>query len=478
MKKESILFCLFLLAGIAARITVFDQLDWFFGSNLHVDEITYTMGDTPPFERPPATYLLAALSSNPDLLRIAFSAISLIPAIALFLFRKKSIGNTVFAGILAIEPTLIFSGLQILPAAPAAALLALSLTAGRKRSLLAGWLIGCAALFRGEILLFLPISAFFIRPLKRYITTSTGLLIAVLPVLILNAVSGGSFALAENGPMNLWLGSSWELLATPPGIEFEELMGDDSFTDNAFTAIRKDFSGWLYRGVVKTAAFVSVPGQGRNIEAPELLSSTVLKYLLPLTFLLLALGLAAAGKNAETALIITGLTAAFLFFPSIRHRSIYMPILALSASTGKFNWKIALPAALTILLISLLISYPGRVRPGLTHVQIAQNQLESGETEAAFESLKKAEIEGYTGADIHSIRGACIASSGGGFNEAAREFGLALELAPESPTAWKNMAAFLWNYGYRDDALYAAEKAVSLNPLLRDELSPILFCQD
>ncbi|MCK5842821.1 MAG: hypothetical protein KAH31_11665, partial [Candidatus Sabulitectum sp.] len=63
---------------------------------------------------------------------------------------------------------------------------------------------------------------------------------------------------------------------------------------------------------------------------------------------------------------------------------------------------------------------------------------------------------------------------GGEFQQALHEFRLALELAPESPTAWKNMAALLWNYGYRDDAFFAAEKAVSLNPALRLELSPIL----
>ena len=477
MKKESAVFCLFLIIGIAVRIIALNELEWFFGPNLHVDEITYTEGDSPPFERPPGTYLLSSISSNPIVLRLVFSTISLIPALALFLFRKKSIGNSVFAGILAIEPTLIFSGFQILPAAPAAAFLALALTLGRKRSLLTGWLIGCAVLFRGEILLFLPISAFFIRPWKKYITTGNGLLIAILPVLIVNFISGGSFALAENGPLNLWLGSSWELLETPPGIEFEELMGDDSFTDNAFAAIKSDIPGWLGRGVVKAVAFLSLPGPGRNIEAPELLNSTILKYFLPITFLLIVLGFAAAGKNRETALIMTGLVAAFLFFPSIRHRSVYMPVLALSAS-GKFNWKIALPTAVTILLISLFVSYPARVQSGLTHIQLAQNQLESGEIEAALESLKRGAEEGYTGADIHSIRGACIASSGGDFNEAAREFGMALESAPGSPTAWKNMAALLWNYGYREDAVFAAEKAVSLNPLLRDELSPILSCQD
>ena len=107
-------------------------------------------------------------------------------------------------------------------------------------------------------------------------------------------------------------------------------------------------------------------------------------------------------------------------------------------------------------------------------MQMAQNYLESGAFEDALERLKRAEVEGYEGADIHSIRGACIASSGSEFAQALHEFGLALDLAPESPTAWKNMAALLWNYGYRDDALTAAEKAVSLNPELRLELSPIL----
>ncbi len=475
MKKEYVVFFSFLLLGIAVRIIALNQLDWFFGSNLHVDEITYTAGDSPPFERPPGTYLLAGVSTVTTVLRSIFSAISLIPALALFLFREKNRNNSILAGVLALEPTLAFSGLQILPAAPAAAFLALALTAGKSRPLLTGWLIGCAALFRGEVLLFLPVSIFFIRPARKYIATAGGILIAVFPVMLLNLFSGGPFSIAENGPLNLWVGSSWELLETPPGIEFEELMGSSSFTDNALSSIGDDFSGWLGRGVVKTAAFLSIPGPGRNIEAPELLDSTILKFLLPLTFLLIALGISGSGKNSATALVVTGLAAAFIFFPSIRHRAVFLPALAISSF--RFRWKIAAPAALLIAAISLLLNYPADVRPGLTQVQLAQNQLESGNFEAALESLNRAEEEGFEGADMHSIRGACIASSGGDFHEAVREFGLALEIAPESPTAWKNMAALLWNYGYTDAAVYAAEKAVSLNPALRAELSPVLFCQ-
>jgi tetratricopeptide (TPR) repeat protein len=88
--------------------------------------------------------------------------------------------------------------------------------------------------------------------------------------------------------------------------------------------------------------------------------------------------------------------------------------------------------------------------------------------------LARAEERGFEGADLHNIRGACIASSGGDFTEAAREFSRVLEMVPESPSAWKNMAALFWNYGYREEALSAAEKAVSLNPALGAELGPIL----
>jgi hypothetical protein len=475
MKKGYAVFIILFLLGAAIRLVALNQLDWFFGSFLHVDEVTYAAGDTPPFERPPATYLLAGLSSQVSTLRFVFMAFSLIPALALFLFRKKEWKNSLLAGALALEPTLAFSGLQILPSAPAAAFVALAVTQGKSKPLLAGWLLGCAALFRGELLLFLPVSFFFIRPLRNSTTIALGALCAVLPLMALNFASGGSFSIAGNGSLNLWLGSSWELLETPPGIEYEELVGRSSFTDSAVSAISGDFAGWLGRGAVKTAAFLSLPGPGRNIEAPELLNSTILKFLLPITLAFLALGLSGSGKNIQTALMFTGILTAFVFFPSMRHRAVFIPVFALSLL--KFRWKIAVPVALCIAVFSLFLDYPGGVRPGLTLVQLAQAQLESGQPDAAIETLRKAEENGYRGADIHSIRGAAIASSGGNFIDAATEFGRALELVPDSPTAWKNMAALLWNYGHTEDAVYAAEKAVSLNPELRDELSPILSAQ-
>jgi hypothetical protein len=472
MKKESVVFLSLLVVGIALRFAAVNQLDWFFGLGLHVDEITYVEGDSPPFERPPGTYLMAGLSENTGMLRVIFSTLSLVPGVALFFFRKRSTGNALLAGAMAVEPTLAFSGLQVLPAAPAAALLSIAVISGKKYPLLTGWFIGCAALFRGEVLLFVPVSLFFLRPFRKYLLTAGGILAAVVPVSALNFASGGQFAPGGNGPLNMWIGSSWDLLETPPGLEFEQLMGDNSFTDNVVTALTEDFPGWVGRGFQKAAAFFQIPGPGRNIEAPRLILSTVLTLFLPVTLLFLAFGVSGFRKNTATALIVTGILAAFLFFPSVRHRSIFLP--AFAFSVPYFRRRTALVSALLIITLSLFYSYPGSVRPGLTEVLVAEKQLGNGSFELAFENLRKAEEQGYTGADIHSVRGACIASSGGGFHDALTEFGLALEIAPESPTAWKNIAAVLWNYGYREDAIEAAEKAVSLNPALRNELSPIL----
>jgi len=472
MKRPVLLFLALFLLGSALRIVAYQQLEWFFGQSLHVDEITYRAGDSPPFERPPGMYLLASVSDSIPTLRLLFSVISMIPALVLFLFREKSFKNALLAGILALEPTLAFSGLQVLPSAPAAVLLSLSICTAEKNGLLSGFAAGCSSLFRGEILLFLPISFFLYRSKDKWARPAIGFATAVLPVMLVNAFSGGPFATAENGSLNLWLGSSWDLLETPPGLEYEQLVGGDSFTDRALSVISSSPLAWAGRGFVKTAAFLSIPGPGRNIEAPVLLGGTFLHFLLPLTGILLALGIAGAGRNIHTAFLITGLASAFVFFPSMRHRAVYIPALVFSASS--LRWKPAIPVALLVIILSLFLSYPAEVRAGLTQVQQAQNLLERGEFDRAVVLLEEAGTKGYEGADLHSIMGACIASSGGEFNPAFNEFSRALEIAPESPTAWKNMAALLWNYGYREDAVFAAEKAVSLNPGLRQELAPVL----
>ena len=471
-KNQIIIFISLLTLGVILRFVAYSELSWFFADTLHVDEITYVTGDSPPFERPPATYLLAQTLKQPSHLRVLFSIISLIPAILFFTLGEKNTKNSIVAGLLAIEPTLLFSGLQILPEAPAAALLAAALLTLNKKPHLSAWFIGTAALFRGELLLFIPVSALFIRPFKKYLTTIAFILIPILPVFIINLISGGDFTLAQNGSMNIWLGSNWTLLETPPGLEFEQLMKETSFTTLAQQEITKDIPNWLQRGVVKTAAFLTIPGPGRNIEATRLINQTILKLFLPITLIFLALGLSAIRKNTQSALIVTALISAFIFFPSIRHRAVFIPTLALLATS--YRKKTTIVLTLAIILLTLTTDYPARVRPGLTEVQLAQNELQNNNFSEALQLLKEAELQGYTGADLHSIRGATIASSGGDFHLAAREFATTLELVPNSPSAWKNMAVLLYNYGHYEDARHAAQRAVNLNQNLRQELTPLL----
>lgn len=473
MRKSTLIFLLMLAAGIILRVMAMRQLDWFMGTTLHVDEITYSMGGSPPFERPPGTYLASAVTGRVVVARTVFSVISLLPALAFFLFRERKFTNGLLAGTLAVEPTLAFSGLQVLPSAPAAAFLSLSLIFfERERHLLAGWLAGCAALFRGELLLLLPVSLAFIGPGRRWLRAAFGILAAVVPLMTVNLISGGPFAPAENGPLNLWLGTSAKLLSVPPGIEYEELVGAGDFAGRALDTVLASPLEWVGFGASKVAAFLSVPGPGRNLESPVLIGETVLVFMLPVTAILLSLALTGFRRDWPSALTFSGLLAAFLFFPSIRHRAVYLPAMVIMAAG--YRKKLVLPAAGLVLGLTLFFKYPAEVRPGLTQVQHAQDLLQDGEYTEALHFLAAAEGKGYAGADLHSIRGACIASSGGDFSDAIAEFSRALEIAPDSPTAWKNMAAVLWNYGYNEDAAYAARKAVSLNPELREELTPVL----
>ncbi len=126
---------------------------------------------------------------------------------------------------------------------------------------------------------------------------------------------------------------------------------------------------------------------GRNIEAPVLLGSSILVLLLPVTGVILALGIGGSGRNLETALFLTGLSASFIFFPSIRHRAVYIPALFLMASS--LRWKPAVPAGAAVLALSLLLKYPAGVRPGLTQIQLAQDHLEAGRYDSAIGCLER-----------------------------------------------------------------------------------------
>lgn len=455
-----------ILLGAGVRLTVYLQNRPLF-SHPQVDELEYLETPSMPFERPPGTYLPASFPWP----RLLFGALSLTPALLMLAVPRRNGGTGAVALLTAVEPTLALSGVQIMPEAPAAALAALSLAAaagGRHR--LAGYAAGLAALFRGEMLLLIPL--FLLIRGGRGRVMALFALIPVLPLAAANLASGGPPSVASNGGVNLWIGSDWKLLGTPPGVEFEQYMNlssGGSFIGRALTSVGSDPAGWAFRGLVKASAFFTLPGPGRNMDPGSALKGVF--PLLAVTGLFLA-GAAGFRRDVPSAFMAAGLISAFIFFPSVRYRAVFLPAFALAAAA--LPRKRLLPGAAAVAALSLFLPYPGHVRPGLNTLLSAENRLREGDHRGCIVLLEQARREGYRGADIHNIRASAMAEAGMEFGEVLPEFGLALNEAPESPTVWRNMAAFLWNYGRTGPAREAAARAVRLNPSLRGELLRIL----
>lgn len=460
-----VVLLLAVLAGTAVRMVLFRANEALF-AHPQVDEIEYLEPPVPPFERPPGTYLAAGL----PFARTAMSVFSLLPSLFFLYGLPGTRKNFAMSLLLAVEPSLALSGLQLLPEAPAAALIALGLVfAHRSLHRMAGFTLGAAALFRGELLLLLPLLPLLGR---RGRSMAIFALTAVAPVAALNMASGGPPSVASTGGINLWVGSDWSLLSTPPGVEFEQLMElrpGDSFTGRAASVITQAPLAWAFRGGVKTLAFFTLPGPGRNID-----SGAAMKPLIPLlgvTALFLA-GVAGMRREPASVIMLAALLSAFFFFPSVRYRVVFLPAFALTAA-GLPPWRL-LPGLAAVLALSLFLPYPGHVRPGLNTVLSAQNALRENDTAECLALLDEAARQGFAGADIHNIRASAMAIEGMEFREVLIEFGSALGTAPRSPTVWRNMAVFLWNYGRTERAVEAAQTAVSLNPALGSELHEIL----
>ncbi len=506
-RKQILGLILVLASGIALRISGAATLDGILPlDGLYVDEVEYSRGldalRKPPFQRPPGTYILAwagGLPGNVEGARILFSLLSMIPALAVLAAFGEEKWGIACAVAAALDPLTAFFGLHILPAAPAAALLALSLLAAKREKLLmAGFLVGCAALFRGEILLLLPLFTLLLcrSPGRRLATNclrfAVPALVPVLPVILVNFAAGAGPVLSVNGAENLWLGTDWELAATPPGVEFEALMRLDSeeetpdqhFTELAMERIGTSPLRWIGMGFRKVLATLTFPGPGRNLELSGLMRRIRFLPLLPLSLLIMSLALARSpgaigGKTSERlamSMIMAAAVAAFLFIPAARYRTAFFPaalFIAAQRPPLRSEFPLWLGISLIIGALSIFLPYPGAPRNGLTEVQSAQEQLSRGRPDQAIDLLHDAVARGYTGADLHNIAGASLMSMGR-TDEGIAEFDRALELAPGSPTLWRNSAVALWNTECYDEGLEAARRAVALDPLLENELGPVL----
>ncbi|OPL18524.1 MAG: hypothetical protein AVO35_04120 [Candidatus Aegiribacteria sp. MLS_C] len=509
MKHRILPLLPFLAAALLVRFQFLLEMDVLLPlEGLYVDEVTFF--GTPfvegieGFSRPPGMFVAATLlgaAGSVTAARVLMSVLSLVPALVLFLaFGCRNRWGRTFSVAMAFSPFLLLFGTQLMPAVPAAVLVSLSLYAAlRNEYLLSGFAAGAAMLFRAELamvpLVLLPLSTG--ERFRLWGRFAGGSAAAVLPVVVLNLLAGAGPVIAANGGENLWLGTDWGLISTPPGTEFEELVstgdspgtGDRVFLGRALDAVSSDPLRWTGMGISKVAAFLSLPGPGRNFETGWIMKSTFLFALLPLTLAAMSLGTGCSfgggeeeyWKRISVSVVMTGVLAAFVFFPSARFRTAVIPAFWFLASgcTGSTRRRLlggAAPAAL-IVLLSLFHTYPGMERPGLTAVLAAQHELSTGNLGASFEYLDDAVSRGFRGADLHNIRGALLSLSGRRV-EGLGEFRRALESAPESPTIWKNLAVSLWSNGLYRESVEAARNAVHLNPLLREELAPILVREE
>ncbi len=503
ISKPLMLFAI-VLSALCLRVLAFSSLDRLLPlEGMYVDEVTYSGSPFIPgvrgFSRPPGMFIISGLLNclhSVTFSRILFSLLSLFPALALYLAFRKNSGVWLYictAGLI-LSPFMVLFGFQLLPAIPAAALIAFSLLSLKSgRTAIAGFLAGIAILFRAELVL-VPLFLLVLscpHHLRKWLMFTGFAAVAVMPVIILNLFAGAGPVIASNGGENLWLGTSWELVTTPPGTEFEELVstgtslsgGDTVFLDRAFTSIVSSPLEWLSMGGRKLLAFFTLPGPGRNFETGWLLQKSWLIILLPLTLLAMSAGTAVAlrrNKNfwhsAAIAVICSGIASAFIFFPSARFRLVALPAFWFLAASVNGDWRIirrAIVPAVLIVLISLLLTYPGMERSGLTSMLAAEYLLDSGRLNESAEYLMDAEERGYFGADLFNLRGVLVSLSGNP-QEGVLEFEKALEIAPQSPTLWKNYAVSLWTSTRYEDSIEAARRAVFLNPLLREQLRPIL----
>jgi len=505
LRKKLLFLAVILAAGSALRFIAAVELDGILQlDGLYVDEVEYSRGldalMNPPFERPPGMYVLAwltGLPANVTQARFLFSLLSMVPAVCIFIAFGNRKWGMACAAAAALEPLTAFFGLQLLPAIPAAAILSLALLAAvRKRILFACFLAGVSMLFRGEIIILMPVllimSIGLRERFRRILGYSSMLLLPVLPVVLLNIVSGAGAVVSTHGAETLWLGTDWELIGTPPGVEFEALMrldtpqmtSDQHFGSMAMEKIVSSPMEWIWMGTRKAIAAFTFPGPGRNLEVPELVRRTGLLFLIPLSVLIFSLSLARISpqrmqnfsNRLSMAMICTVAIAAFLFVPAARYRTALFPavfFLAASSNPSRNELIRGFYIAALITLASVLIPFPGSPRKGLTEVQSAQEWLDRDRPDRALEEIRVAAERGYEGADMHNIAGAAL-SGVGRESEGLREFLEALATVPDSPTLWRNTAVSLWNLGRYAEGLEAAQKAVSLDPRLEEQLAPIL----
>ncbi|NLP06342.1 hypothetical protein GX411_10390 [Candidatus Fermentibacteria bacterium] len=496
MSRPAATLAAVIIAGTITRAAALLAMDGILPLGwLYVDEHTYTAGTgADPFEKPPGTALLAGplvAVAGPVAARAVFSAFTLLPAV---LLSRRATGrwSSLAALLASFDPFLVYAGMQILPEAPAAALAAAAVAAmprdassarAGSRTALSGVALGASCLFRAELALLAPASLLY-RPGRRWFLFAAGLAAPLAAAVLFHACGGGGIPAATNASENAWLGTRIELLRTPPGVEFEALVGmdpgaGDTFLSRAADSVLSDPGGTALFALRKALAGVAVPGEGRNLDDPWLMRRTGLLYLLPVSAVALVIGLAGSFRgSAGGACWLTRaafpalLASSALFFPALRYRTALMPLFWDAASRAPARRNLRFLCASALVLTAASVTGIDAARPGLAYVARAGEEIDHGLPLEALATLDSARARGFRGADLHNLGGIALAVTGRR-EEALRELLLAQEMAPGSPSVWRNSAVLYHEMGMTGEAQTAARRAVSLYPGLEPLLSPL-----
>jgi tetratricopeptide (TPR) repeat protein len=535
----------FLLALVLRVAVVVQSADSPYHQHLVLDSATYhgiaVDGDpAEPYWQPPLyPWLLRAVYAvvgqpSPLAVRLLQAVMGAVTAVLVMLLvrRWRTGWPPILAGVAtALTGSLIYFDAELLPASPAALLVAgwlLMLASpgragsrwARLRPVAVGLLLGVGGLLLPTLAIPAALALIWMarrEGLKRAVIVAMAAAVPILPVTVRNyAYEPDLVPVSWNGGVNFWIGNNPDFPASVgirPGIRWSQLVSRPRCEGGAET--RAEESAWFYGESLsyvasqplswagdlarKALATVSAQEIGRNRNPYAARDeSAVLRVLLlpagvPFVPLLGAFtaGLVAAALRRRVPwlllLVVLGFLAVnVLFFPTARYRVPALPLMIAIAAIGLPDWlrassdpkrlwaRALVPVAV---VLSLVPSGMPRVPAAETYYEIGVDMSHDRQPQRAIPMFEQGLELSPEHADLHRALGLALLRVGRE-PEGRRHLERAIELEPRAATAWQALAGLARSDGDLERAreLYEnAAEADPCNPRIRADLATLLI---
>jgi tetratricopeptide (TPR) repeat protein len=535
----------FLLALVLRVAVVVQSADSPYHQHLVLDSATYhgiaVDGDpAEPYWQPPLyPWLLRAVYAvvgqpSPLAVRLLQAVMGAVTAVLVMLLvrRWRTGWPPILAGVAtALTGSLIYFDAELLPASPAALLVAgwlLMLASpgragsrwARLRPVAVGLLLGVGGLLLPTLAIPAALALIWMarrEGLKRAVIVAMAAAVPILPVTVRNyAYEPDLVPVSWNGGVNFWIGNNPDFPASVgirPGIRWSQLVSRPRCEGGAET--RAEESAWFYGESLsyvasqplswagdlarKALATVSAQEIGRNRNPYAARDeSAVLRVLLlpagvPFVPLLGAFtaGLVAAALRRRVPwlllLVVLGFLAVnVLFFPTARYRVPALPLMIAIAAIGLPDWlrassdpkrlwaRALVPVAV---VLSLVPSGMPRVPAAETYYEIGVDMSHDRQPQRAIPMFEQGLELSPEHADLHRALGLALLRVGRE-PEGRRHLERAIELEPRAATAWQALAGLARSDGDLERARELYENAVEAdpcNPRIRADLATLLI---